>query len=63
LIYAATVPANSSATLYLPAKGIQQITESGKPISSWQGVRVEKDKVVIPLGSGMYNFEVKNWYI
>jgi alpha-L-rhamnosidase len=58
LIYTCTVPANSSATLYLPAKSINQITESGKPISQWVGVAVSGAKVKIPLGSGSYQFVV-----
>lgn len=59
LIYICTVPANSSATLYLPAKSINQITESGKPISQWTGVAVSGAKVKIPLGSGTYQFVVQ----
>lgn len=59
LVYKATVPANSSATLYLPAKELSHVLESGKPISSWKGVRMENDRVLIPLSSGTYSFEVK----
>lgn len=59
LIYTCTVPANTSATLYLPAKQISQITEAGKAISAWKGVVVQGDKVRIPLGSGAYRFVVK----
>ena len=54
-----TVPANTTTTLYLPAKNIKQITENGKSIAKWKGVVVENDKVVIPLGSGDYSFEIK----
>jgi alpha-L-rhamnosidase len=35
--YSATVPANSTATLYLPAKSIAQISENGKSLSTWKG--------------------------
>jgi alpha-L-rhamnosidase len=59
LIYKCTVPANSSATLYLPAKSIGQITESGKSIAAWAGVKMEGDKVLIPLRGGSYVFNVK----
>ena len=59
LIYTCTVPANSSATLFLPAKSINQITESGKSISQWAGVVVSGAKVKIPLGSGTYQFVVQ----
>ena len=59
LIYKTTVPPNSTATLYLPAKNVNQIMESGKSITAWKGVSVEKDRVVMPLVSGVYSFEVK----
>jgi alpha-L-rhamnosidase len=59
IIFKITVPANTTTTLYLTAKSVNQITESGKSISKWKGVKVENDKIVIPLGSGVYVFEVK----
>jgi hypothetical protein len=34
--------------------------ENGKSIARWKGVFTEGDKVVIPLGSGDYSFELKN---
>ena len=58
-IFKITVPANTSTQLYLPAKNIKHITESGKTIKKWKGVMIEKDFVVIALGSGDYIFEVK----
>lgn len=58
-IFKISVPANSTSILYLPAKNATQIMESGKPISKWKGISIEKDKVAIPLGSGEYSFEVK----
>ncbi|MCP9757166.1 alpha-L-rhamnosidase [Lacihabitans sp. CCS-44] len=59
LSYKCTVPANSTATLYLQAKSLAQITESGKTITAWKGVKVEGESVVIPLSSGDYVFDVK----
>ena len=59
LIYKCTVPANSSATLYLPASSISSITESGKNIVSWKGIKEESAKILIPLNAGSYVFEVK----
>ena len=58
-VFKITVPANTTTTLYLPAKSVNQITESGKSIAKWKGVTVENDKVVMVLGSGAYSFEVK----
>ncbi|HEY0109728.1 MAG TPA: family 78 glycoside hydrolase catalytic domain, partial [Fibrella sp.] len=34
-LYKTTVPANTTATLYLPARSISQVTENGKPITQW----------------------------
>jgi alpha-L-rhamnosidase len=59
LIYKATVPPNTTAKLYLPAKSADQILESGKPITNWQGVVAGADRVLIPLTSGSYSFEVR----
>lgn len=59
LIYTCTVPANTSATLYLPAKQINQVKESGRSLVGWKDVGVTNDKVVIPLGSGTYLFVVQ----
>jgi alpha-L-rhamnosidase len=61
LIYAATVPANTTATLYLPAKDIKNIKEGGKPVANSQGVkfiRFNKGKAVYALQSGTYEFTV-----
>ena len=57
--YSATVPANSTATLYLPAKSVAQISENGKSLSTRKGVKSEKGFIIIPLESGSYNFEIK----
>lgn len=52
--YKFTVPANTSATLYLPAN--KEITESGKKVKVYE---TEGNKVLISLTSGAYVFEVK----
>ncbi|MDN3656050.1 family 78 glycoside hydrolase catalytic domain [Ferruginibacter paludis] len=61
LTYTATVPANTTATLYLPAKDIKNIKEGGKPAANSQGVkfiRFDKGKAVYALQSGTYEFTV-----
>jgi alpha-L-rhamnosidase len=35
LIYKATVPHNTTAKLYLPAKSVNQIFENGQPVTKW----------------------------
>ena len=57
--YKTTVPPNTSATLYLPAQSATQISESGKSIAQWKGIKQENGSVVIPLVSGIYSFEIK----
>ncbi len=52
-----TVPPNSTVTLYLLAKSVGQITESGKTISNWKGINLDGENVIIPLSSGAYAFE------
>jgi alpha-L-rhamnosidase len=62
LIYTATVPANTSAILYLPTKTINQVKESGKMLSQGNGISnisVENDKVKMTLVSGSYAFEIQ----
>ena len=58
--YKSTVPANSTATLYLPVlSGNDEITESGKALEEAEGVTfkgIEDGKVVIGLESGSYEF-------
>ena len=53
------VPANTTATVSVPAKGVANVTESGRSIQNAEGVkflRQENDKVVVQVGSGTYKF-------
>ena len=59
-VYKTTLPANTTATLYLPVGSLSQINETGKPIAQWKGVSQANGQVVIPLGSGSYSFEITN---
>ena len=54
-----TVPANTTATVCVPAGNIGSITESGKPVEQAEEVkflRQENDKAVFEVGSGTYKF-------
>ena len=54
-----TVPANTTATIYVPAKDAAAVTESGKPAASARGVKLlrsESGRAVFEIGSGQYNF-------
>jgi alpha-L-rhamnosidase len=60
LIYLATVPANTTATLYLPAISEKTITENGNAAEAANGVKFvkyENGKAVFELQSGKYEFK------
>lgn len=54
-----TIPANTTATVYLPAAKPTGITEGGTPLAKADGVhfvRTEGDRAVLEIGSGSYRF-------
>ncbi len=54
-----TIPANTTATVYLPAKDIDSVTEGGRPPEKTVGIksaRMEVGRVVLKIGSGSYHF-------
>lgn len=56
----ATIPANTTATVYVPTKAADAVTESGKPASEATGVkflRVENGAAIYAVGSGIYQFQ------
>lgn len=56
----ATIPANTTATVFLPAGPNSEVTESGKPAADSPGVRFigrEGDRMVYAIESGSYTFE------
>lgn len=58
-----TVPANSSAVVYIPADNVGAVTEGGKPASTVKEIKLlkmENGKAVFRIGSGSYDFEVKS---
>lgn len=53
------VPANTTALVYIPAKDLGSVTESGKAALHAKGVmfvKAENDRVVFRVGSGRYHF-------
>ncbi len=57
-----TIPTNSTATLYLPAKQGARMTEKGKVLDKASGVQFVKNEngtALLELGSGTYSFEVQ----
>ena len=59
LILHALVPANTTATIYIPAAAATDVLENGLPLSSVKEIQVvgkEKEYVIVKVGSGKYEF-------
>jgi alpha-L-rhamnosidase len=57
-----TIPANTSATVYIPASDKNQVLENGQKAASAKGVKfvkIEGAYAVYEVGSGTYNFSAK----
>jgi hypothetical protein len=57
-----TIPANTTATVFVPAKSTESVTEAGRPAPLSKGVtflRMENDRAVFAIGSGQFEFESK----
>lgn len=55
-----TIPANSSAVIYVPAVSVNDVLESGKKVSAVDGVkflRMKSGRAVFEIGSGSYEFK------
>jgi len=54
-----TIPANTTATVWVPARDAAAVTESGSPVSAAKGVkflRAEPGAAVFEIESGAYSF-------
>ncbi len=54
-----TVPPNTTATIHIPSRSAELVTEGGKPASASTGVkfaRMEHDAAIYEVGSGTYTF-------
>ncbi|HSU53687.1 MAG TPA: glycoside hydrolase family 78 protein [Candidatus Dormibacteraeota bacterium] len=57
-----TIPANTTATVYLPASDTSKITESGKPLAQAKGVTLvefEHGRAQLTIDSGTYTFDAR----
>ncbi|GLV57971.1 alpha-L-rhamnosidase [Dictyobacter sp. S3.2.2.5] len=62
LTFTVTIPANTTATIALPATGDTQILEGGTPAEEADGVtfvQEEEERRLFELGSGTYSFRVR----
>jgi alpha-L-rhamnosidase len=58
-IWSITIPGNTKAIVYIPARSENSVTEGGKEASSASGIRfirMEGDRAVFEIGSGDYSF-------
>jgi alpha-L-rhamnosidase len=59
MLLSVEIPANTTATIYVPAASPDGVQESGKPLTSVSNVQVsgtEKGYVAVKVGSGKYQF-------
>ena len=57
-----TIPANTTATVYVPAETARGVTESGRPATKARGVRflrIKQGTAAFAVGSGSYEFKSK----
>jgi len=62
LVFDVEIPANTTATVYIPAADAKSIIESNTPIDAVKEITVkgnESGYVIVELGSGIYHFSVK----
>ena len=62
LLLEVTIPANTTATVYVPTMDAASVTESGKPAAQADSVkflRMENHTAVYAIGSGNYRFQSK----
>lgn len=62
ILFDVEIPPNTTATIYLPAKATEAITENGTALSAIKDISItgsEEGYVILKVGSGKYNFEVK----
>ncbi len=56
------IPANTISSVFIPAKELSKVTESGKALSEAEGIKVigqKEDYIETLLGSGVYHFIIK----
>jgi len=61
--YHVSVPANTTAILYLTADSAKKVKESGKRLKSVKGIQqieTKEGKVIMELESGSYSFTIQN---
>jgi len=60
IVMEVTIPGNTTATVFVPAKELALVTESGRPADSVAGVkflRLENNAAIYAVDSGTYQFQ------
>jgi alpha-L-rhamnosidase len=55
-----SIPANTTAVVYVPAQNMEAITEAGGPLSSAEGLKIikwEEGNAIVQVASGKYRFK------
>jgi alpha-L-rhamnosidase len=55
-----SIPANTTAVVYVPAQNMEAITEAGGPLSSAEGLKIikwEEGNAIVQVASGKYQFK------
>ena len=59
MLFTVEIPANTTATVYVPVQGENEIMENGMPLTASKTIQVvgkEKGNTIVKLGSGKYEF-------
>lgn len=62
MIWEIRIPANSKARVFIPATAPASVTEGGKKLGQIEGVsyvETQKNKILLEVGSGEYEFKIK----
>lgn len=57
------IPANTKSTVFIPARDVSAVSESGMPLEAVSEISItgsEGGYIVLQLGSGKYSFKIKN---
>jgi alpha-L-rhamnosidase len=60
-----TIPANTTATVFMPARDVADVLEKDVPVQKAEGViflQMEGDRAVLQVGSGSYDFRSKKTF-
>ncbi len=63
LIWKVDIPVNTTADIYLPCSNAEDVTESGNPLKTSEGLNVignQNGRILVTVASGSYSFKISN---